>query len=303
MEGCIFCGKQYLSEIYKHYYYCVNCNVAVRDELFIADAEHRKELCNEEWIRKHSVDRDINTKADNLVRQIREIMSKGKILDVGCGSGVLVDKLSKDGYQATGIDRSEQAISFAEKYMEGTFMLGDADLTGIQGKELYDVVVASHILEHLDNPQPFFEGVKGALRGGDGYIIVAVPNLEWYDPDSFLRSNPGSIFDEDHTVCYSPRGLLKMLNQYGFYDVSITTKTHNTMLLTILAVNIYQKLTARSRNNDSPATTGKTNRTTISLMFERITDNPLTRLAAKPFNKISERRFKGMELIAIGRNK
>jgi 2-polyprenyl-3-methyl-5-hydroxy-6-metoxy-1,4-benzoquinol methylase len=299
MSICPFCGVEYKIQTYKHYYYCENCNIAFRDQRFISDAESRQSLSNTEWASKHSKDRDINIMADNLVSQIQKISNIGKVLDVGCGSGVLVDKLSKFGYQATGIDWSEQAIIYARNHMSGTFIIGDADLNTFRECK-YDIIVASHILEHLENPRSFFEGVKEVLDDG-GSIVLAVPNLWWYDRGSFLRRNPSSIFDEDHTVCYSPIGLMKMMQQYGFQDIQITTKTHSTMLLTILAVNVYQKLVRRKVTRAADGI-DQGNRPLISIMFEKLSNNALTRLAEKPFNKLSERRYKGMELIAIGRS-
>lgn len=72
----------------------------------------------------------------------------GKVLDVGCGEGVLVSELIKRGVDAFGIDVSHVAVDRALSKLPGRFQCGSVlDLPYDSGT--FDVVVSTHCLEHL----------------------------------------------------------------------------------------------------------------------------------------------------------
>lgn len=100
---------------------------------------------------------------------------KGKVLDVGCGTGVLTFKMAlKDGVEmVVGVDRKEEVIEFCNrlgdrvtknaKFVQGNFLEMGLD-------EKFDSVVFSYVLHDFE-PEPFLERALEVLEEG-GRVIV-----------------------------------------------------------------------------------------------------------------------------------
>jgi len=86
------------------------------------------------------------------------------IIDVGCGGGILSEPLKRLGASVTGIDASETAIQSARLHskksnLEINYLVGTIDSL-IEQKKLYDLVIASEVIEHVQDPNDFIKGLK-----------------------------------------------------------------------------------------------------------------------------------------------
>lgn len=111
---------------------------------------------------------------DNIKKYSPE---RAKILDVGCGNGVISTNLAASGYQVLGIDVSEKAIQKANqdnRYPNLQFKVLSAEGLASTGEQ-YDVIICSEVLEHLDNPSELLSKLYISLKD-TGIIIVTVPN-------------------------------------------------------------------------------------------------------------------------------
>lgn len=88
-----------------------------------------------------------------------------KIVDVGCGGGILAERLARIGAQVTGIDASAELISIAKEHAKLDLDISErinyiqttVEDFAREEEESYDAVVASEILEHVTNPQLFLK--------------------------------------------------------------------------------------------------------------------------------------------------
>lgn len=101
-----------------------------------------------------------------------------KIVDMGCGDGVLAYVLAKEGASVVGVDSSEIAVGYARekhtKYGTGaSFIVGDCYNTGL-ADALYDFVVCSDVIEHLSKPQSLLTEIQRVLRPG-GVVVLSTP--------------------------------------------------------------------------------------------------------------------------------
>jgi SAM-dependent methyltransferase len=125
-----------------------------------------------------------NGVARNWARTLRffEPVPGGTLLDVGCGDGdftTLVMERTQSA-RALGIDMFTNNLDIAaEKGIKGTksdlnepFPVSDASV---------DIVVASHVIEHVSDTDLFVQEIGRVLKPG-GYAVVATPNLAaWYN--------------------------------------------------------------------------------------------------------------------------
>jgi len=98
------------------------------------------------------------------------------VLDVGCGEGAFLAHLKEAGHAAFGIDVSPTAVHRARQQGLHAHVASVADLQDSLNKlPLFDAVTAFQVLEHVDSPMRFLEGVIESIRDG-GLLIVAVPD-------------------------------------------------------------------------------------------------------------------------------
>ena len=103
-----------------------------------------------------------------------------RILDVGCGTGVMVTRpLARCGYQVVGIDVDAASIGLAnrpagdEPLPNLSFVAGRLEDQDWRGA--FDVVICSEVLEHLKDPTGLIALLKERLSP-DGILLITVPN-------------------------------------------------------------------------------------------------------------------------------
>ncbi|HVF82784.1 MAG TPA: class I SAM-dependent methyltransferase [Sphingomicrobium sp.] len=117
-----------------------------------------------------------------------------RVLDLGCGTGAVSGSISAT--QVVGVDHDEASIRVARREHPGrTFVVGDAR-EYLQSAEPFQVLVLSHILEHLDDPGTFLLGIAQNFER----IYFEVPDFEWSN-NNLLREKRGRSLiytDNDH---------------------------------------------------------------------------------------------------------
>jgi 2-polyprenyl-3-methyl-5-hydroxy-6-metoxy-1,4-benzoquinol methylase len=107
----------------------------------------------------------------------RSLPSQARILDVGCGNGVISRHLGRLGFQVLGIDVSEKTIEQARALTtlpNVQFETLSAEELAASG-ETYDAVICSEVLEHLNDPGALIKVLYHTLAP-NGKLIVTVPN-------------------------------------------------------------------------------------------------------------------------------
>ncbi|AWG24534.1 methyltransferase [Flavobacterium kingsejongi] len=100
---------------------------------------------------------------------------KGRILDIGAGTGDFLSYMLKDGWDAVGIEPNEKAKNSAVQ--KGVSFV--SDLSELED-DSFDVITMWHVLEHVPNPDNQIIELKRLLKKG-GSLFVAVPNFNSYD--------------------------------------------------------------------------------------------------------------------------
>ena len=112
----------------------------------------------------------------NKLQLINDLQkNKGKLLDIGAGTGEFLIVAKENGWQTTGIEPSEKARTIALK--KGVFL---ADNLTVLENHSFDVITMWHVLEHVPNLDNQIKELKRLLKP-TGTILIAVPNFNSYD--------------------------------------------------------------------------------------------------------------------------
>jgi len=126
--------------------------------------------------------------------RIRFFVGSGKkVLDVGCGAGILLSQLKENGNTCTGVEISEVAVEIVKKKgME--CVLAQVPPLPFEDEE-FDVVVATEMFEHVEKERMLLrECVRVCKKGG--WVIVGVPNDclgPDVEPEHVRKYNKGSL--------------------------------------------------------------------------------------------------------------
>jgi SAM-dependent methyltransferase len=144
----------------------------------------------------------------------------GRALDCGCGAGANARLLRARGFEVTGITMSEGERERAATHCARVLLADlEQDLPEDVGSG-YDLVVLSHVLEHLREPARLLEAVGRRLRPG-GTLLVALPNPLYYPIRLRLllgrfEYEAGGILDDTHLRFYSFAAAARLLERSGF---------------------------------------------------------------------------------------
>lgn len=109
---------------------------------------------------------------DIVLKKFFKNKSGLKILDVGCGTGAVIEYLRFKNQQAMGIDASSIAVDYCRQ-KNLPVEKSEAHKTKFS-EEVFDVVLALDLLEHLENPEEAIKEMKRILKQG-GLLIITVP--------------------------------------------------------------------------------------------------------------------------------
>ena len=124
-----------------------------------------------------------------------------KILDIGCGGGLLSEPLSRLGAKVTGIDASDRNIKIAKMHLKKSKLDINyycSSPESFEAKEKFDVVLNMEIVEHVDNVD-FFLLKSSELLKKDGLMFIATLNKT-------LKSYVFAIIGAEYILKWLPIG-------------------------------------------------------------------------------------------------
>ncbi|XP_041844975.1 ubiquinone biosynthesis O-methyltransferase, mitochondrial isoform X2 [Melanotaenia boesemani] len=169
-----------------------------------------------------------------------------RIMDVGCGGGLLTEPLGRLGANVLGIDPVEDSINIAQLHSSHDPDLTDSvsyractleELSGVeegeQGRGMFDAIVASEVVEHLADLETFAFCCNSVLKPGGSLFITTInkTNLSYalaiVVAEQLLRIVPRGTHDWEKFI--TPEELERLLESNGFSVQSVQGMMYNPM--------------------------------------------------------------------------
>ena len=101
---------------------------------------------------------------------------KGRLLDIGCGSGAFLAKMRELGWDVAGVEFDRQAIKVTQEHFGLNIYEGTLEEIGFFDNE-FDALTINHVIEHFSNPITTLKECYRILKPG-GKLVVITPNIE-----------------------------------------------------------------------------------------------------------------------------
>ncbi len=162
-----------------------------------------------------------------VIAEIQTTFPSAKVLDIGCGAGLLANELARAGMEVVGFDASAQSLEIARRY-DATgrvnYQRGDAHHLPFADK-MFDAVCALDFLEHVEDPARIVAEAARVLRPGGLFFfhtfnrnfiawLFGIKGVEW-----FVKNTPRNLHSYRYFI--KPSELRAMCEQSGMRVVTM----------------------------------------------------------------------------------
>lgn len=213
----------------------------------------------------------LRRRASWILKKIKTKNPKS-ILDVGCGDGFYLHLLAALFPKAkiVGMDNDENALKSASVNLKGkNVKLKHGNIYNLSFvSNSFDTVLASEILEHLEDDSKGLKEIHRVLRPG-GLLLISVPHanypilwdpINWFIEKIFNTHIKKGFFSgiwNQHERLYFKDQLTRLVKKAGFKNVKSGTLTHICLPFNHYLLNIFARILAKRSNSLAKNTLSK----------------------------------------------
>ena len=150
------------------------------------------------------------------IKLLKNNLSKGsKILEIGCGQGIMLKELVKEGFIVKGIEPSEEATKRA--VLDGLDVVEGYFPNAKLSNSKFDAIISSHVFEHIKDPTSFINSIT-SLLSPNGLLMFTQTNYLGLIP-TIQKENWYAWTAEQHYWHFSVCGLIGFLTKRGYSHI------------------------------------------------------------------------------------
>ena len=203
-----------------------------------SEFDHFSQLASEWWLKngKFKILHEIQPIRIKYIQDVvnKKKIDKMKILDVGCGGGLISEGLSKIGANVTGIDFVKDNINIARIHAQKSNLNIDYKTLDFENEKInskFDIIVIFEVLEHLSDWKSFIKKIQSNLKS-NGVLIISTINKNLLSKfltidiaENFLQWIPRNTHNYHKFI--KPKELEFFLNQNNFKNISFKGLQYN----------------------------------------------------------------------------
>lgn len=160
--------------------------------------------------------------------------SKGKVLDIGCGFGDMLEDLARKGCDAYGVETNpaEAEVCLKKGLKVHCGILEKAHFAD----ESFDTIILRHVIEHLPSPKTTLKEIHRVLKP-EGSVLIYCPNADSYLADLFGKYWTGWVMPV-HFYHFTGKTIKDLAKRAGFDIKRMRAVTPDWMFLGSLSLSI-----------------------------------------------------------------
>lgn len=151
-----------------------------------------------------------------LERDLPEVFARPQrsVLDIGCAGAGLLNEFKARGFRTFGVEPTKGFAVHARDVLGHEVLTGFYDAESFAGQK-FDVIVLSHVLEHLEHPERLLSLIRDKLKP-DGWLYVEVPDLD------SIQTGPSiaGLLHGQHVQMFTAQSLRGLL-QHHFSEIRV----------------------------------------------------------------------------------
>ncbi len=196
-------------------------------ENYISHSDTRKGVINSLYhtVRKHTLSAKLK-----LVKS-ETGLSRGNILDIGCGTGAFLNTMKTAGWGITGLEPDENARAKAN----ATYQLNampSAELFNLPAGS-FNAITMWHVLEHVHQLHEYVSQLR-YLLSEKGKIFIAVPNYTSYDAAHY-KEHWAAYDVPRHLYHFSPQSMKALMNAHGLQVIKMKPMWFDSFYVSMLS--------------------------------------------------------------------
>lgn len=168
-----------------------------------------------------------------FIKDIIKLLPTGKILEIGCGEGIVLAELKGYGYDVIGLDINNKAIEKAKTRGFNAYPATVEEFICQFPLIKFNAIIFFHVLEHLESPSDFLANLKTILEE-KRLIFLSVPNPNRI---RLALSREDWDYPPHHLLRFSFDGIQRLLKRSGFRLLKIKEQP-NDLLMSYVASSI-----------------------------------------------------------------
>jgi 2-polyprenyl-6-hydroxyphenyl methylase/3-demethylubiquinone-9 3-methyltransferase len=196
-----------------------------------SEFDHFSQLASEWWLKngKFKILHDIQPIRIKYIQNVinKQRLDKMKILDLGCGGGLISEGLSKIGANVTGIDFVKENINIAKIHSRKSNLKINYKTLDFENEKIsskFDIIIIFEVLEHLSDWKDFIRKIQSNLKS-NGVLIISTINKNLISKfltidlaENFLQWIP--LNTHNYHKFIRPKELEFFLNKNNFKNIS-----------------------------------------------------------------------------------
>ncbi len=193
-------------------YQCDNCGLIYHDPQMTREGRDAFYASGYFELQNNSADAAARDKMYEVeITYLEKYIKGGKILDVGCGGGFLLNKFGTS-WEKHGIEFDHTSAEHARTALHLNVKDGEVDEASYP-EGFFDVIVMRGVIEHMADPKTMLKHMMPWLKPGGLLYITSTPNIESLCAE--LYREKWKLFTADHQIHFSKRTIVELGKELG----------------------------------------------------------------------------------------
>lgn len=171
-----------------------------------------QEMADDDYVREEEGRRQ---QARMILAAIERHKKRGRLLDIGCGPGFILDEAQRRGWSVDGIDPSRWAREYCQKKFGILIYQGYVNNAPFDDKS-FDAIIMSDAIEHVSDPKGALKNVRRMMKN-DGVLYLSTPDIDSF-LSKLLRARWWGI-NKYHLFYFTRNTMQKMLESAGLKPI------------------------------------------------------------------------------------